>query len=378
MDKIVARLIVICHMPPPVHGASIVGGIVAHSELLRARFDCTIIPIQMNNGLDSVRLFSFSKVTASLRLYGRLIWALLTKRPDAVYITVALNGFAAIRDAGIVLLCRMSGVQRILHVHMRGLRPRYESSARYRLLYRLIFGGAQVIHSSQRLYADVAPVVPPEKFHVLAYGAPDPSRLSSATAKIASEAPEATAFVPDILFMSNLYIDKGPLDLLEVSRRLHTQGIAHRVIFVGGKADAAVDEALARAIAEDGSGRIDLRGAIYGAQKDALLHSVQIFAFPSYYHFECQPLSVIEAMSHGLAIVASDIAGIPDLIRDGEDGFLIPARDPDALVSGLRKLLLDRGLRERLGRSARERYETLFTLQAFEQRLVETIEKIVL
>lgn len=219
---------------------------------------------------------------------------------------------------------------------------------------------------------------PPEKFHVLAYGAPDPSRLSSATAKIASEAPEATAFVPDILFMSNLYIDKGPLDLLEVSRRLHTQGIAHRVIFVGGKADAAVDEALARAIAEDGSGRIDLRGAIYGAQKDALLHSVQIFAFPSYYHFECQPLSVIEAMSHGLAIVASDIAGIPDLIRDGEDGFLIPARDPDALVSGLRKLLLDRGLRERLGRSARERYETLFTLQAFEQRLVETIEKIVL
>jgi glycosyltransferase involved in cell wall biosynthesis len=178
--------------------------------------------------------------------------------------------------------------------------------------------------------------------------------------------------------MSNLYIDKGPLDLVEASRRLHALGVAHRVILVGGKVDAAVDEALARAIAEDGNGRIDLRDAIYGAQKDALLHSVQIFAFPSYYHFECQPLSVIEAMSHGLAIVASNIAGIPDLIRDGEDGFLIPSCDPDAMVSALRQLLLDRRLCERLGRSARERYETLFTLQAFERRLVETIEKIVL
>jgi glycosyltransferase involved in cell wall biosynthesis len=67
------------------------------------------------------------------------------------------------------------------------------------------------------------------------------------------------------------------------------------------------------------------------------------------------PYTVIEAMVAGLPVVASRVGGVPELVEDGVTGFLVPPRDPRALVGALQKVLDDPGLRSRMGTAGREK-----------------------
>ena len=64
-------------------------------------------------------------------------------------------------------------------------------------------------------------------------------------------------------------------------------------------------------------------------------------------------MSVLEAMAAGCPVVATRVGGIPDCVRDGPDGLLVPARNSQALAAALGRLLGDRKLAARLGASAR-------------------------
>jgi glycosyltransferase involved in cell wall biosynthesis len=77
----------------------------------------------------------------------------------------------------------------------------------------------------------------------------------------------------------------------------------------------------------------------------------------------------MEAMAMGIPAVSTYIAGIPELIRDGVDGLLAPAGDVEALVEALGRLMDSAELRERLGKSGRER-----VLEGFE--LGTNVEKL--
>jgi glycosyltransferase involved in cell wall biosynthesis len=65
---------------------------------------------------------------------------------------------------------------------------------------------------------------------------------------------------------------------------------------------------------------------------------------------------VLEAFARGRTVVATDAGGIPDIVTDGVDGLLVPPNDLDALVAGLRRVLTDHALAERLGATARDTY----------------------
>lgn len=85
-----------------------------------------------------------------------------------------------------------------------------------------------------------------------------------------------------------------------------------------------------------------------------------VLALPS--HYEGMPLSLLEAMSCGLASVASDVGGIPELIIDGANGLLVPARNPPALSERIEWCLRHDTERARIGTRARERVVEEFSL----------------
>jgi D-inositol-3-phosphate glycosyltransferase len=62
----------------------------------------------------------------------------------------------------------------------------------------------------------------------------------------------------------------------------------------------------------------------------------------------------LEAMATGTPVIASEVGGLAFLIRDGENGFHVPSRDPEALAERIYELLVNPGCRKRLGRQARE------------------------
>jgi glycosyltransferase involved in cell wall biosynthesis len=73
------------------------------------------------------------------------------------------------------------------------------------------------------------------------------------------------------------------------------------------------------------------------------------------------PLTVIEAMAAGLAVVSPDVGGVSEVVVHGETGGLVPARDPDALAAMVVMLADIRSMRNRMGRAGRERAEKRFS-----------------
>jgi glycosyltransferase involved in cell wall biosynthesis len=76
------------------------------------------------------------------------------------------------------------------------------------------------------------------------------------------------------------------------------------------------------------------------------------------------PLTVIEGMAAGVPVVGTDVAGIRDVVRDGETGLLVPARSPERLSEAIRRVVEDRGLRGRLVSGAMEDVRGRFTWDA--------------
>jgi colanic acid/amylovoran biosynthesis glycosyltransferase len=87
------------------------------------------------------------------------------------------------------------------------------------------------------------------------------------------------------------------------------------------------------------------------------------------------PVALMEAMSAGLPVVASRTGGIPELVHDEHNGFLVPPGDPDALADALEQLALDQELRERLGRAGRETILREFNQEQCASELVRLIQQ---
>jgi glycosyltransferase involved in cell wall biosynthesis len=93
-------------------------------------------------------------------------------------------------------------------------------------------------------------------------------------------------------------------------------------------------------------------------------------------NWEGFPLSILEAMRAGLPVVASNVAGIAESVRDDESGFLVPQGDVEVLRDRIRRLLVDASLRVRLGRAGRARFEECFTLPTFVRKTLAVYEDV--
>jgi glycosyltransferase involved in cell wall biosynthesis len=72
---------------------------------------------------------------------------------------------------------------------------------------------------------------------------------------------------------------------------------------------------------------------------------------------ESMPFALLEAMSHGLAIVATSVGGVPEVVTDGETGLLVPPESADSLAEAIGRLLADDAFRAQLGRNARQQFQ---------------------
>jgi len=106
-----------------------------------------------------------------------------------------------------------------------------------------------------------------------------------------------------------------------------------------------------------------------------ILKAFDIFVFPSL--TEGLPLVVIEAMAVGLPVVASPVGGIPELIIDGENGFLVSPTSEKEVRDAIIKLLKNPFLREKMGKIGRERFEAYFSLPQMVKKYIEVYEEVV-
>jgi colanic acid/amylovoran biosynthesis glycosyltransferase len=116
-----------------------------------------------------------------------------------------------------------------------------------------------------------------------------------------------------------------------------------------------------------------LEGALNQDRVRAIYAETDIYVLPSF--AEGIPVVLMEAMAMQIPCVASWITGVPELIRDGVDGLLIPPADDDALARAIERLMDDAALRRRLGESGRARVSELYDLRRNTERLAEIFRR---
>lgn len=105
----------------------------------------------------------------------------------------------------------------------------------------------------------------------------------------------------------------------------------------------------------------------YDGDVQNLLASFDIYAFPSLH--EGFPYSILEAMRSGCAIVATSVGGIPEAIRNNQEGLLVNPGSSEEIANAIMQLIINEPLRKQLGQQARERFLKSFTLREMEIRL---------
>lgn len=171
---------------------------------------------------------------------------------------------------------------------------------------------------------------------------------------------------PVIAMVARFSPPKDHLALLRALAQIHAP---FRLWFVG---DGPLLERARCAAADLG---LEDRTVFLGDRDDVptLLAKSHIFVLIS--RHEGLPISILEAMRAGLPIVASNVGGIPELVKNGKNGILVDRDNHEALVNALQILLKDPDLRKTLGNCSRILFEKDFTLEAMVGRTLELYEQ---
>ena len=165
-----------------------------------------------------------------------------------------------------------------------------------------------------------------------------------------SEAPAAGREKGRITFVGWMQREKGIFDALESVRRVRATNPEVTFTLVGGGRDL---ERFRFEVREKGmEAWVNATGWVERSRIPALLARSSVFLLPS--HFEGLPNAMLEAMASGLPVVATRVGSIPDVVRDGESGFLVDVGDVDGISRALETLLADPARAQQMGRRARE------------------------
>lgn len=164
-------------------------------------------------------------------------------------------------------------------------------------------------------------------------------------------------------------------DFLRACHRLKERGVEFEAWLVG-EWDTPQDRAKAEdLITRQGLGDVVVHKGLV-QEMDALYRSMAVVAAPSE-PVEALPRVVMEAMSYGVPVVATPVNGVPEMVQDGETGFLVPVGDVEALADRLERLLHDPLLREQMGRAGRRRAETQFAPERFQREMLAIYRRVV-
>lgn len=172
-----------------------------------------------------------------------------------------------------------------------------------------------------------------------------------------SPAPETEGSVPLVVLPARVLKEKGVLEFARAARLLCEAGVAADYA-IAGEPDAENPSSLSEADVADLERTYGVRALGFVQDMPGLLARCAIVCLPSYR--EGMPKALAEAAAAGRPLVATDVPGCREAVVDGENGFLVPARDGAALAEALGKLLRSASLRRQMGVASRQLAEERF------------------
>ncbi|MBO4282612.1 MAG: glycosyltransferase family 4 protein [Bacteroidales bacterium] len=391
------RILFIGTLPPPVHGNAVVGQQIKNSKVINEAFDGDWINLGASRTLEESEKWKPIKAWRLVAAFGKELWLLLTRHYDLCYMAITCHGIGFLKDSPFMLLAKLFCKKTVIHQHNKGMANDVDRWP-YRWLLPLCYRNAKVILLSWYLYPDIEKVVKKEDVFICPNGIrvqafksarglsdeKDNSQESENsgihstntidTPEIGNVKPE-TNRAPRLLFLSNLLESKGVLVLLDALKTLKDKEYSFVCDFVGGETHEFDTKRFNEEVDKRGLNEVVIyHGKKYGREKEEAFEQSDVFVFPTYN--ETFGLVLLEAMAHRKPIVSTNEGGVPDVVKDGENGLIAERKDAVSLAQCIGKLLDSEDLRQRMGEDGYRKLMSQFTEEKFENNLFQILNAV--
>ncbi len=347
--------------PEPTTGVSLANMVVNNALAKEPGFQVKRVNTSFKSFTDTLGKLSFKKMVfyASLNFQAYKVL-----NSDIVYLTPGQTFFGVAKYALFLLLAMLGNKEIIIHVHGNHLATEYAKlkGIKKKIFHFLLSKTTKGIVLSESLKANLSPFIKEERIFVLYNFAEDFLQLKNE---------EKDYSTLKIIFLSNLMLEKGIVELLDALEVLEKKGVAYSAKIAGNIDDENKEMLLAKI---NRLNHTDYLGIVKGEDKKQLLARGNIFVLPTYYSMEGQPISIIEAMAMGNLIVSTRHAGIPDIVENEINGYFVEKKNIDSLVTRLIALSENTQEIKRIGNTNKILFKKKFTLSNFKNTLLQIIE----
>ena len=289
------KICFLAQFPPPMHGLS------------------KAVETLYNSRLKEKFCFSKIDITDNMKILQSLS-ALMGCKSDVVYFTPSQTRGGNLRDLVFLMLIAWKRKRCIVHIHGGYYRqlvdhdmPEWQRWLNYRAVRRLA-GGIVLGHSLHGIFEGM---LPDEKIFVCPNCVDDAYIAPAIDDKLEEMKVEGSKL--HILYLSNFIESKGYREVLQLARMAQERGDADKFVFhFAGKFFDPAEEKFFKEHSE-GLPNVVFHGVVGGQVKVDLLKQCNIFSLLSRYPNEGQPISILEAMGNGMAVITTDHAGIPEI-----------------------------------------------------------------
>lgn len=370
------HVIVVGQTPPPVHGQAVMIESLLEGTYRNVRLHH--VRMEFARAMEEIGRFRWRKVAHLIGVIARIAALRIRWGASVLYYPPAgPQPLPVARDVIVLAMTRWMFRATILHFHAGGLSEIYPRlHPALRPVFRWAFFHPAAAVRLSPLAPDDPAAVSARLAVVVPYGIADVGRGPSRPPSGAGGSGDRT---PVILYVGMLHESKGVLVLLEACRRLHRAGHTFRLELVGAYSSPGMRRKVESALLDEGLREaVSVRGVLTGAPKVAAYDRADVFCFPSFYEAEAFPVVLLEALRAGLPVVATRWRGIPGIVDDGQNGWLVPTADPQALSDRLGRLLSDTASARRMGDHGRDKFLAEYTVVQFRQRMQEVFDAVAL
>ncbi|KAA6325135.1 GDP-mannose-dependent alpha-(1-6)-phosphatidylinositol monomannoside mannosyltransferase [termite gut metagenome] len=358
------KILFIIHLPPPIHGAAMMGKYIYESSLINENFDCYYINLSLAKKLQNIGKHNIKKLFTYIVLLKNIIKKIIKIKPTLCYVTPNARGKAFYKDFVVVMLLKVMQQQVIIHYHNKGVFIN-QNRIFENFLYKKFFKNLNVILLSEILYSDIQKYVKRKNIFICPNGIPEQRNNNFLKHR-------TTIF--NILFLSNMMKEKGVWELLEACKRLKESGETFHCDFVGGWSDITKETFEIKLKEYKLDDCIVAHGSKYDKEKESFMIHADVFVFPTYYHNECFPLVLLEAMQYSIPCISTNEGAISEIIEHEKAGLIVEKKNSEMLFLAIKQFILNKELCIRMGEAGYIRFKANFTLDKFEKQMTKILQ----
>lgn len=292
---------------------------------------------------------------------------LAKNRPDIVHIHSSF-GPSFYRKMPFIYMAQAKGIPIINHIHGADFDAFYKNASdkKRRLIQKVYLKCQKLIALSDEWKENLRQIVPLDKIAVIENYCMIPASVTSRNHEKQKDI--------QILFLGEIGLRKGAFDIPAVISKVNGKENRLRLIMAGD--GAAEDVKKVKKLFEDYglTEKVIFPGWVRGEQKANLLSASDILFLPSYN--EGMPMTVLEAMAYGKAIITTNVGGIPKLIEENVSGFLCAPGDISGMAERFSELLKNPEKITELGKRARERAINVYSIEKHVEKLLALYETV--